>query len=227
VSGRPQELADGLWRWTARHPQWHPGEFGREVASFAVRAPDALLLIDPLLPADGGAAVLDTLDAAAGGGPVAILVTIPYHARSAEPLWERYRAQGASIHGHENVAKRLGDRSGLQRLRPGDALPGGASAHAIGRPVRMEQPIFLPSHGALAFGDAVVEADGRLRVWSERRVDDRVRAFYAERFNPTLRPLLHLGAERVLVTHGAPVLARGTQALAEALDDEPWYHRPA
>ncbi|MEA2394429.1 MAG: hypothetical protein QOJ82_2320 [Solirubrobacteraceae bacterium] len=228
----PQRLADGLWRWTARHPQWHPGEFGREVASFAVQADDALLLVDPLLPdadGDGGeGAVLAVLDAAAAdaGGAVAILVTIPYHARSAETLWERYRADGATIHGHPNVAKRLRDRSALRPLEAGEALPGGAVAYAIGRPRRMELPLHLPSHDALAFGDAVVEEGGRLRVWAQRPVDERVQRFHRERFNPTLRPLLELGARRVLVTHGEPVLTGGTAALAAAIDDEPWYHRP-
>ena len=32
------EIAPGLWRWTARHAEWHPGEWGAEVASFAVDA---------------------------------------------------------------------------------------------------------------------------------------------------------------------------------------------
>ena len=45
-----QKLSDGLWRWTARHPEWHPGEFGAEVACFAAQADDTTLLIDPLLP---------------------------------------------------------------------------------------------------------------------------------------------------------------------------------
>ncbi len=84
-----QELADGLWRWTARHPDWHPADWGSEVASFALAAGEATLLIDPLLPDDGGA-VLERLDALAPR-PVAILITIPYHTRSAEPLWRRYR----------------------------------------------------------------------------------------------------------------------------------------
>ncbi|MFL5976067.1 MAG: hypothetical protein ACJ76G_13130 [Solirubrobacterales bacterium] len=85
----PTPLADGLWRWTARHPDWHPGEFGREVASFAVRTDDGLVLIDPLLP-DEPESVLDGLDALVGDR-VAILITIPYHVRSAEPLWQRFR----------------------------------------------------------------------------------------------------------------------------------------
>ena len=55
---------EGLWRWTARHPEWHPGEFGAEVACFAARAGDTTLLIDPLLPEDAGAAedVLAVID---------------------------------------------------------------------------------------------------------------------------------------------------------------------
>ena len=48
-----EKITEGLWRWTARHPEWHPGEFGAEVASFAAEAGDGtLLLIDPLLPPD-------------------------------------------------------------------------------------------------------------------------------------------------------------------------------
>ena len=51
-----EELTEGLWRWTARHPEWHPGEFGAEVASFAAQAGDDTLLIDPLLPPEIGRA---------------------------------------------------------------------------------------------------------------------------------------------------------------------------
>jgi hypothetical protein len=226
TAAAPAQLADGLWRWTARHPQWHPGAFGAQVASFALRTGDVLLLVDPLLPeGESGDAVLACLDEAAGVGPVAVLVTIPYHARSAEALWERYRDQGASIHGHANVAKRLHDASGLFPAQAGDVLPGGAMAHGVGRPRRTELPLHLPSHEALAFGDAIVEHEGALHVWEQRRIDERVQRFHRERLVPSLRPLLDLGARRVLVTHGAPVLSDGTRALAAALDAGPWFHR--
>ena len=46
MASAPQQLADGLWRWTARHPEWHPGEFGSQVASFAVQAGDDTVLIE-------------------------------------------------------------------------------------------------------------------------------------------------------------------------------------
>ena len=82
----------------------------------------------------------------------------------------------------------------------------------------------MPSHRALVFGDAVAEVDGELRVWSDKRVDADVSRFYRERFNPTLEPLLELDFDRVLVTHGEPVLAGGREALDAALQAEAWYH---
>lgn len=229
-----QKLTDGLWRWTARHPEWHPGEFGAEVASFAAQADGAdakdgntLLLIDPLLPEDHAEAgtVLEALDAAVGNR-VAILISIPYHVRSSEELWKRYRNDAqVTIHGHPAAAKRLKDKSAFEEIDPGTPLPGGVTAHTIGKPKRYETPLHVPSHDALVFGDAVAEHDGALRVWATDKVDTKVERFYRERFNPTLEPLLELGATNVLVTHGQPVMGGGTEALRKALEAKPWYHR--
>ena len=81
-------------------------------------------------------------------------------------------------------------------------LPGGVTAHTIGKPRRYEMPLHLPSHEALVFGDAVAETDGRLVMWSGRRWTRRCERFYRERFAPTLEPLLELPFDSVLVTHG-------------------------
>jgi hypothetical protein len=216
-----EQLADDLWRWTARHPEWHPGEFGRVVGCYALAAPDAAVLVDPLLGEDAGP-VLELLDRLVRDRLV-IAITIPYHARSAVALWRRYAPRAeATIHGHPAVAKRLEDASGFRPLEPGETLPGGVTAHAIGRPRRYEQPLYLAPHRALAFGDAVVEVDGALRMWANRRVDEKVRRFYAERFAPTLEPLLALDVERVLVSHREPVGEGGGAALAAALRAPPW-----
>jgi hypothetical protein len=216
VTTHPLQLADGLWRWTARHPDWHPGTFGREVASFALRGGGTLLLVDPLVTDDGGRSVLDLLDELATG-TVAILVTIPYHARSAEALAERY---DATVHGHPATAKRFADASRLTEA----PAPAGVTAHAIGRPRRYERPVHLPSHRALAFGDAIVEVEGELRMWCQQPADERRVAWYREVFAPTLRPLLELDVDRVLVTHGEPILHGGRAALEAALERPPWYH---
>jgi hypothetical protein len=221
-----ERIAKRLWRWTARHPEWHPGTFGAEVASFALKAGDTTLLIDPLLPEDEGeaAAVLDKIDSKLGDR-LAILISIPYHVRSSEELWRRYRKQAkTTIHGHPACRKRLKNDKAFREIEPGEELPGGATAHRIGNPRRYEMPIHLPSHEALVFGDAIAETDGRLVMWSADKVDAKVASFYRGRFAPSLEPLLELEFDSVLVTHGDPVLEGGKEALRKALDTDPWYH---
>ena len=220
----PEQLADGLWRWTARHPEWHPGDFGSEVASFAFKAGDETILVDPLLPPEPDA-VLDLIERELGER-LAILITIPYHVRSSEEIRHRFRGDvETTIWGHPACRKRLSEDAGFRAFEPGDELPGGVSAHRIGKPRRYETPLHVPSHRALVFGDAVAEVGGELRVWSGERVDADVSRFYRDRFNPTLEPLLELDFDRVLVTHGEPVLERGRQQLEQALRAKPWYHR--
>jgi len=137
-----------------------------------------------------------------------------------EELSEHY---DATIYGHKAVTSRLESAKRFKEI-DGD-LPGGARAYTIGKPRRYEMPIHLPSHKALAFGDAFVTTlEGDLRIWHWRdRLDaDRIR-WYRERFNPTIQPLLELDLERILVTHGPPILSYGSAALQAAVDAEPWY----
>jgi glyoxylase-like metal-dependent hydrolase (beta-lactamase superfamily II) len=224
MSPTPDRLADGLWRWTARHPEWHPGEFGSEVASFATTTGDDLLLIDPLLPPEAEP-VFDLIDGRLGRRLV-ILISVPYHVRSSEEIWRRYRDRTeCTIWGHAACAKRLRDRKGFREIQLGVPLPSGVSAHAIGRPRRHETPLYIPSQRALVFGDAVAEVDGKLRVWATGKVDQRRSRWYHDRFNPTLEPLLELDLDRVLVTHGQPVLAGGRAELRAALAARPWNQR--
>jgi hypothetical protein len=225
MSETPKKLAKDLWRWTARHPEWHPGEFGKEVASFALRSGDDTVLIDPLLPPDPDP-VLQLIEDNLGNR-LSILVTIPYHVRSSETIWQRFRNKAkTTIHGHRACARRLEKTSGFKELDPERGeLPAGITAHPIGKPRRHETPFHVPSHKALAFGDAVAEVDGKLVVWATDRVDAKRERFYRERFNPTLEPLLELDFDRVLVTHGQPIRTGGRAALREALDGRPWYRR--
>jgi glyoxylase-like metal-dependent hydrolase (beta-lactamase superfamily II) len=219
----PERLANDLWRWTARHPEWHPGEFGAEVACFAVKTGDDALLIDPLLPPEPQP-VLDLIGEILGKR-LAILITIPYHVRSSEEIRRRFRRQAeTTIHGHPACARRLKTKTGFEPIDPGTPLPADVSAYPIGKPRRFETPLYVPSQRALVFGDAVAEVDGRLRVWATDRVDAKVERFYRERFNPTLKLLLELDFDRVLVTHGQPVMNDGKKALRSALRSKPWYH---
>ncbi len=52
-----QQLAPGLWRWTAYHPDWTPEEGGvdgwdPEVGCIYCETADGIVLVDPLVPAE-------------------------------------------------------------------------------------------------------------------------------------------------------------------------------
>jgi glyoxylase-like metal-dependent hydrolase (beta-lactamase superfamily II) len=184
--------------------------------SFAVAEPGRTLLIDPLVPDD----LWDELDGVVAG-PVEILTTNPYHARSSSAASVRYR--GAQVWGHPACAKRLEDPSVFCELRP-DSAPDGVSAYSIGKPRRHEMPIRIASQRALVFGDAVVGTPDGLRVWEQIDGGTRRERWYAERFLPTLQPLALLDIDRVLVTHGPSVTHGGRRALRDALARPPWHH---
>lgn len=211
-----EEIAPGLWRLTTRRNGLPPTMTG-----YVLRDGDGTILVDPPVAGETGP-LLESLDEIARGR-VWILITTPFHVRGAEELWRRWRNRHEfTIFGHEHAAARLDDRSAFHPLRGGETLDGGVRAHSIGRPRRAEIPFELPSHRALAFGDSVLEVDGELRVWPRHRNGEHGNTWYEERFRPTLEPLTELDVERVLVTHGEPVLRDGARELEAALDRTPW-----
>ena len=223
-----QEIVEGIYRWTAPHPEWRTRiDWGHEVACFALADGGRLILIDPLLPTDERReAVLAVLDGLASDADrVDVTITVPYHARSAEELYRRYHTQAeTAIWGHQAVARRFHHAdTPLQVIEPGATIAAGAAtAFAIGKPRRHEMPLFFPAQRALAFGDAVIGIDGRLRVWEQASSDP---VWFEQRFVPTLRPLLDVDVERVLVTHGPPILHDGRRALEDALAAGRWDYR--
>lgn len=220
TEGGVQEIAAGIWCWQRRPRGLRPGEFGART-SYALTIGGETLLIDPLVDGadDPALGALDNLV----GGRVRILISKPFHTRSAEPLWRRYRGAKARIYGHPEVATRLVDTAGFEAVTSGTDVGGVARFHPIGAPPRSERPIEIPAHRALVFGDAIVETgDGELRVWDDPLDSERRRRWWRERYLPTLEPLGALQIEHVLVTHGRPVLTNGAAALRHALEREPW-----
>lgn len=198
---------EGLWVWRA-----HLGEWGHEVGCVYLEAPDAIVLVDPLVPEEADQeerfwGALDR-DVERCGVPVHVLVTVFWHTRSAARMVERYEARVHAVGGARAAVTR---RAGVVHatFRPGETLPGGVVAYGTSR--ASEVVYWLPSHRTLVPGDAILGADdGGLRLcpvgWLPSGHDHA-------RLRASLEPLRALPVERVLVSHGAPVLERGHEAL--------------
>jgi hypothetical protein len=232
-----EEIRPGLWRWTAPHPEWtpekdRPGGWGRMVGCVQYEQPGAgaLVLIDPLLPAAGSDdagrfwSALDK-DVERTGLPVAVLLANHYHERSAQAIYERYRfGNGASVWASHHSIGRV--NTPLTRVfRTDDLLPAGVVAQPIVGLADTETAFYLPPHRALVFADAVLGAGGgALRVapasWADAGPEAAER--YKREFRPSLRRLLDLEVDMVLVGHGDCALSNGRRALAEALEAPAW-----
>ena len=129
-----RELRPGLWRWTARHPDWTPDDGGAEgwgpdVGCVYYEVPDAIVLVDPLVPrGEHRARFLDALDRDVhrAGRPVAVLLTTFWHERSAAELRARY--PGSAVWAHELSVHRI-DVEVTNPFRLGVPLPGSIEAH--------------------------------------------------------------------------------------------------
>jgi len=226
AGGLMDEITEGVFRWTAPHPEWRTRvEWGHQVASYALRCKDGLSLVDPLLPPASSSAlreVQEQLDElVAGASRLDILVSIPYHARSSEPLSLRYRDRlPVTLWGHPAVAKHFADpATSLTPIVAGAQAGASAVAYGIGNPRRFETPLYFADHKALLFGDAVICFEGELRVWQERPFSPD---WYRDKLLPTLLPLLDLDVEMVLPTHGEPLLHDGRAALRRAFESPAW-----
>ena len=203
-----RELAPGLWRWTGWHEEWKA-----DVGCVYYEAPDAVVLIDPLVPPEDTErfwAALDR-DVRRHGRPVHALVTIYWHTRSAREVVERY---GARVWAHSKALSTVGRRAGAvtDPFEPGDPLPGGVHA-VLGR--WSEVVYWIPEHGAVVTGDVILGAkEGGLRLCPESWTP---KAGGHAAWRENLAPLLDLPVERVLVSHGEPILENGHAALRRLL----------
>jgi glyoxylase-like metal-dependent hydrolase (beta-lactamase superfamily II) len=205
MSGLGEELAPGLWRWSAHHEEW-----GKPVASVAILGGDGgLALVDPLL-APGQWAAFDEL---AAGRAVDVLLTTHWHARSAAELALRSGAQVWAYSGHRAAVARRAAVSEVFRL--GDELPGGLLALAA-RP-RSELAFWEPRSRALITGDAVL-GDGERGAGLHTCPQSWLPASSTvAELRSALAPALELPVEMVLPSHGAPVLRAAGPVLAGAL----------
>jgi glyoxylase-like metal-dependent hydrolase (beta-lactamase superfamily II) len=193
-----EQVAPGLWRWTAYHEKWK-----KNVGCLILEAGAQLILIDPLVEN------WQALEALARDREVHVFLTVFWHARTTGEIVER---SGARLWSTAAARRRIANRAGAptEHFEPGDPLPGGLEAFPTGR--FAEVVFWLPEQNALAIGDVVMGSPFRLcpQSWLEQGETH-------ESLKAALRPLLDLPVERVLVSHGEPVLAGGHAALADLL----------
>ena len=194
-----REIAPGLWRWTAPHPAWRPGaerdspdDWDESVGSVLYVGHDAAVFIDPLLPRDEEQ-FWSWADGRVAGRSVVVVTTLLPHRRDRDRVVQRYGASSSRV-------KR--------------SLPAGVESIVLRG--AGETMFWLPEHRTLVPGDRILGApDGGLTLCPESwlywvRVDrDELRRL--------LQPLLELPIERVLVSHGNPVLSGGAAALRRCL----------
>jgi hypothetical protein len=203
------ELAPGLWRWTGRHQEWK-----QDVGCVYYEHGAEVCLIDPLLPPedpDRFWAALDR-DVARAGGAVHVLITVFWHARSSGKMVARYGGRlWAPSRAKAAVERRAGTVT--DPFHTGAMLPAGIAAFASGRST--EVVFWLPEHRTLVTGDVILgDAGGGVRLCPESWLP--AGTGHAE-LRRALRPLLELDVEQIVVSHGQPVLERGSEALRALL----------
>jgi hypothetical protein len=203
------QIEPGLWRWTGYHEEWKA-----DVGCVFCETEDGIVLVDPLVPPEDAKRFWTALDRDVErlGGRVHVLVTVFWHTRSTADMVDRYGARvWAPTTSRAAVARRAGAVTDV--FRPGEHLPGAIEAFRSAR--RTEVLFWIPQRRALVPGDVLLgDGAGGVRMCPESWLP--AKTGHAE-LAASLRSLLDLPIQRILVSHGEPVLEKGRAALAAAL----------
>ncbi len=193
-----QEIAPGIWHWSAEHPR-----IGIEVHSYYL--PAERVLLDPLVPPD----VADRL--AELGPPQHALLTNRHHYRSCGELVERF---GLTVRCVREGLHEFAHGEPVEPFDFGDELPGGIVAHRVGAICPDETAFHIPARRALALADGAVrfEPEGPLGFVPDRFMDEPERT--KEELRAAYRRLVDgLEFDHLLLAHGAPFVGDGREAL--------------
>lgn len=189
-----QEIAPGLWHWTALRES-----IGSEVSSYYLA--DERVTIDPMLPPEHP----DWFR------PEHAILTCRHHDRDAWQL-------GCSVWVVAQGAHELEGRGEFRTYEWGEELPGGVIAHEVDALSPDETALHIPAHRALAVGDGVIrwDPDGPLGFVPDEFMDD------PERDKAGLRAafgrLLELDFDLLLLGHGDPVVGDAKEQLRAFLE---------
>jgi hypothetical protein len=194
-----REILEGVWHWTARHPQ-----IKVEVSSYLL-GPERVVL-DPMAPAEG----LEWLGE--HGTPRHVVLTNRHHDRQAAELVATF---GCTVHVvREGLHEYEGSDLEVVPFDFGDELPGGLRAHPVYEGWPDEGALEVPRVRALAIADGAMNyGGGGLQFVADEHLGDDpeevkagLRAGYA-RLAEQLEP------ENLLLAHGSPVIGGGAEAL--------------
>ncbi len=193
-----REIAPGLHQWAAPHPNWEPdpepespADWPEAVGSVVFEAPSAVVFIDPQVPEE----LWPSLDALVAGRPVVVLTTMRFHGRSRDAVIERY---------------------GGTKIRHDAPMP--AVVEALPFPRFDETMYWLAEPRALVPGDRLIgDGGGGARLCPASWLEYLPACGGVDELRGALAPLLELPVEHLLLSHGAPVVGGGREALARAL----------
>jgi hypothetical protein len=193
-----EEIAPGLWHWTARHPKIHI-----EVSSYFL--PEHALLLDPLVPSEGPERLGEL------SRPREILLTNRHHWRDCGTLIERF---GCTVRAPRVGMHEFSDGQPVEPYDFGDSLVGGAvTVYEVDAICPDESALHIPSVSALAVADGVIHY-GALGFVSDDLMDDPEDTKLALK-EAYARLADGLEFEHLLTAHGDPVVGGARQALRD------------
>ncbi len=197
-----QEIAPGLWHWTAPHEHIHT-----DVSSYYLL--DERVLIDAMVPAEG----LEWFELHAR--PEHVLLTNRHHDRHA---WRMHEAFGCTVHCISNGLHELAGRGPVEPFDFGEELPGGIVAYEVDAICPDETALHIPAHRALACADGVVRWAGQdeLTFVPDQLMDEPEQT--KADLRDSYRRLLDLDFDVLLLAHGDPVAAGAKDALRAFVD---------
>jgi hypothetical protein len=195
------EIAPGVFHWTAMHPH-----IRKPVSSYFLAEEGVVL--DPMRPAEG----LDWFNDHAP--PAAVVLTNRHHYRASAEFVEEF---GCAVYCHEAGLHEFTEDQEVEGIGDGDEPVPGVEVKHVGAICPDEVAVWAPRSRSLAFADGLVrwEPDGPLGFVPDSLFDDPQKDKAG--LVASYRALLPLAPDHLLLAHGNPIVGDGTAKLREFL----------
>jgi len=193
-----EEVAPGIWHWSARHPRIR-------IVVHSYYFPEERVVLDPIEPQS-----FDLFEDL--GAPTEVLLTNRHHYRASGEFAARF---GAVVRAPRAGMHEFAPEQHVEPFDVGDTLVGGVVVHEVGAICPDECALHVPARRALAIADGAVrwEEGGPLAFVPDDLMDapgrtkEGLRAAYQ-------RLVGELDFDCLLLAHGAPFVGNGREVLA-------------